>query len=440
VQTRTRSFAALRMTIKPSYVQSIMQLPKYSIGVGDRFAHQGAAQLQAIISAARQGVEVAPVWNKSHREHTIVGSRPADVRIEADRAVAALGWTGPYFVDADHISLKTVDGFLQASDFFTLDVADWIGRDAGDEAVGGFVARHERLVGPLSLPGIERPLEISRLMIAEAARKFLAAVREAGRIYRRIQEAKAGQSPVIEVSLDETDRPQTPVELLLILAAVAEEGIAAQTIAPRFAGRFNKGVEYVGDVAEFARQFEEDLAVVAFAIGEFGLPKNLKLSVHSGSDKFAIYRPMHEALARFEAGVHLKTAGTTWLEELIGLAAAGGTGLEIAKDVYAGAWQRFDELCAPYASVVDIDRGRLPSPQTVAEWDGGLFAASLRHDAACEAYNPHFRQFLHVGYKVAAEMGDRFTAALEQHADVIAANVSENLYDRHLRPLFLADR
>ncbi len=250
--------------------------------------------------------------------------------------------------------------------------------------------------------------------------------------------AGIGAAPVIEVSLDETDRPQTPVELLLILAAVAEEGIPAQTIAPRFAGRFNKGVEYVGDLSEFARQFEEDLAVVAFAIGEFRLPKNLKLSVHSGSDKFAIYRPMHDALAQFDAGVHLKTAGTTWLEELIGLAAAGGTGLEIAKDVYAGAWRRFDELCAPYASVVDIDRGRLPSPETVAKWDGGLFAASLRHDAACAAYNPHFRQLLHVGYKVAAEMGGRFTAALERHADVIAANVTQNLYDRHLRPLFLS--
>ena len=193
-------------------------------------------------------------------------------------------------------------------------------------------------------------------MIAEAARKFLAAVREAGRIYRRIAEAKSGQPPVIEVSLDETDRPQTPVELLLILAAVAEEGIPAQTIAPRFVGRFNKGVDYVGDVAEFRRQFEEDLAVVAFAVREFQLPGNLKLSVHSGSDKFAIYRPMHEALKKFDAGVHLKTAGTTWLEELIGLATAGGDGLEIAKDVYRGAWRRFDELCAPYASVVDIDR------------------------------------------------------------------------------------
>ena len=322
-----------------------MQLPKYSIGIGDRFAHQGAAQLQAVISAARQGVEIAPVWNKSHREHTIVGSTPADVPAEADRAVQSLGWTGPYFVDADHIGLKTVDGFLEASDFFTLDVADWIGRDAGGEAVEGFVARHESLVGRLSLPGIDRPLEISRSMLADAARKFLAAIHEAGRIDRRIREAKAGPPPVIEISFDETDRPQTPIELLLILAAVADEGIAPQTIAPRFPGRFNKGVEYVGDVAEFARQFEEDLAVVAFASGEFALPKNLKLSVHSGSDKFAIYQPMRGALKKFDAGLHLKTAGTTWLEELIGLAAAGGDGLGIAKDVYSGAWRRFEELC-----------------------------------------------------------------------------------------------
>jgi hypothetical protein len=416
-----------------------MQLPKYSIGVGDRFAHQGAAQLQALVLAARQGVQLAPVWNKSYREHTIVGTRPADVRIEADRAVQSLGWTAPYFVDADHIGLKTVDEFLPASDFFTLDVADWIGRDAGDEAVDHFVARHEDLVGRLSLPGVDRPLEISRTMIADAARKFLAAIQEAGRIDRHIQQAKAGQSPVIEISLDETDRPQTPVELLLILAAVADERIAAQTIAPRFAGRFNKGVEYVGDVAEFARQFEEDVAIVAFAIGQFRLPNNLKLSVHSGSDKFAIYRPMREALKKFDAGVHLKTAGTTWLEELIGLAAAGGNGLKIAKDVYGGAWQRFDELCAPYASVVDIDRGALPSPETVGRWDSQHFVASLRHDASVAAYNPHFRQLLHVGYKVAAEMGPRFTAALEQNADVIAANVTQNLYDRHLRPLFVED-
>jgi hypothetical protein len=414
-----------------------MQLPRYSMGVGDRFALEGPAQLDALIEARRQGVDIAPVWNKSHREHSIVGSRPADVRIEADRAVAARGWTDPYFVDADHIGLSTVDGFLDSCDFFTLDVADWIGADAGAEAVDGFVERQKRLIGRLAIAGMERPLEISRAMLVEGARKFLAAARQAGRIYRRIEEAKKGQSPVIEVSLDETDRPQTPTELLLILAALAEEGIPAQTIAPRFTGRFNKGVDYVGDVSLFRQQFEEDLAVVAFAIREFPLPRNLKLSVHSGSDKFALYRPIRAALEQFDAGLHLKTAGTTWLEELIGLAAAGGEGLSIAKDVYREAWKRFDELCAPYASVVDIDRDALPSPDVVAGWDSNAYAAALCHNAACESYNPHLRQLLHVGYKVAAEMGNRFSDALRQYSEIIAGNVTRNLFERHVRPLFL---
>jgi tagaturonate epimerase len=414
-----------------------MQLPKYSIGVGDRFAHQGLAQLDALILARRQGVDIAPVWNKSHREHTITGSRPADVRAEADRAVRTRHWDAPYFVDADHVGLKNVDGFLDTCDFFTLDVADWIGVDAGQERIDAFVAENRRFVGSLRLPGVVRPLEISPAAIGEAARKFLAAVGEAGRVYRHIEAARAGQSPVIEVSLDETDRPQTPTELLFILAAAAREGIPAQTIAPRFVGRFNKGVDYVGDAEEFRRQFEEDLAVVAFAVREFHLPENLKLSVHSGSDKFALYRPMHEALQKTGTGVHLKTAGTTWLEEVIGLAMAGRDGLEIAKDVYRQAWARCDELCAPYASVVDIDRAALPSPETVARWDGDALAAALRHDSVCPAYNPHLRQLVHVGYKVAAEMGGRFTAALEQHAEVIAANVTENLYRRHICPLFL---
>ncbi len=323
-----------------------MQLPKYSLGVGDRFAHQAEAQLDCAPLAQRRGVEIAPVWNKSHREHTIVGSHPADVRAEADAAVQARGWTGPYFVDADHINLKTVDGFLEASDFFTLDVADWIGAEPAAEAVDRFVARHEALAGSLSVAGIDEPLRISRPMIADAARTFLTAVREAGRIYRRIEKAKSGESPVIEVSLDETDRPQNPAELLIILAAVAEEGIPAQTIAPRFVGRFNKGVDYVGDVADFRRQFKTLLAIIAFAVREFHLPENLKLSVHSGSDKFAIYGPMYETLQEFDAGIHLKTAGTTWLEELIGLALSGGRGLEIAKSIYVESLGRIDELCA----------------------------------------------------------------------------------------------
>jgi hypothetical protein len=414
-----------------------MQLPRFSFGIGDRFAHQGRAQLAALVEGQRLGVEVAPVWNKSNREHLIVHSAPASVRAEADDAVRALGWTGPYFVDADHIGLKTVDGFLDSSDFFTLDVADFINRPAEESAIQKFVDAQAKYAGRLDVPGIDDPLEITAERIAEIARKYLAAAQEAGRIYRHIAAAKGVDGFVTEVSMDETERPQTPVDLLFILAALAAEGVPLETIAPKFTGRFNKGVDYVGDVAQFEREFRDDLAVIAWAVGAFGLPANLKLSVHSGSDKFSIYGAIYRAVHDAGAGLHLKTAGTTWLEELIGLASAGGDGLAIAREVYRSALARFDELCAPYAAVIDIDRARLPSPDEVDRWPGEQLATVLRHNPRSSAYNPHLRQLLHVGYKVAAQMERRYLDALEQHEEIVARNVTENLLERHLKPIFL---
>jgi len=416
----------------------MLTLSKYSLGVGDRFAQQARAQLQACMLAARQGADVIPVWNKSHREHTTIGSEPGSVRAAADAAVRELGWKKPYHVDADHIRLETVDGFLASADFYTIDVADAIGRAADPAAVKSFGDRHPDLVGQLEIPGIERPLATTPADVEQMAGKYLRAVQEAGRIYRHIVAAKGEGRFITEVSMDETDRPQTPPELLVILAALADEGIPVQTIAPKFSGRFNKGVDYAGDLAQFEKEFNQDLAVIAFAFRKFGLPKNLKLSVHSGSDKFSIYAPMRKALARFDAGLHLKTAGTTWLEELIGLAEAGGEGLALAKEIYAKALAKLDALCAPYTAVIAIDTAKLPGAQEVQGWSSEQFVAALRHDPRCPAFNPSVRQLLHVGYKIAAQMGERYLKMLKTCEKTIAHNVTENLYERHLKPLFVS--
>jgi hypothetical protein len=406
--------------------------------MGDRFAHQAQAQLRACMLAADEGVHVTPVWNKSNREHLIVASVPSSTRAAADAAVTALGWRQPYHVDADHIRLDTVDRFLGASDFYTIDVADNIGQPADAAAVRAFADRHAELVGRISIPGIARPLEFTRADVERTAGKYLLAVQQAGKVYRHICQKKDEGKFITEVSMDETDAPQTPPELLLILAAMADERIALETIAPKFTGRFNKGVDYVGDVSQFEQEFGDDLAVLAFAVERYGLPSNLKLSVHSGSDKFSIYGPMRRALARFNAGVHLKTAGTTWLEEVIGLAEAGGNGLAIAKRIYAEALDHVDELCAPYATVIDIDRAKLPSAATVNGWGPKEFVAALRHDRSNPAFNPHLRQLLHVGFKVAAKMGREYLDALETYEASVAKNVTDNLYRRHIKPVFLA--
>jgi len=414
-----------------------MTLAKSSLGVGDRFAHQAKAQLQACVKAAEKGCIVIPVWNKSNREHNIVGSEPSTVRAAADAAAGALGWKYPYHVDADHIGLATVDRFIAPSDFFTLDVADWIGRPPADGAVEAFLARHPELIGRVEIAGIADPLEITRDKAAKAVSHYLAAVTEAGAIYRHLETRKGKCTFITEVSMDETSSPQTPLELLLILAAISDEGIPIQTIAPKFTGRFNKGVDYAGNVEQFEREFSDDLCVIAAAIKKYGLPPNLKLSVHSGSDKFSIYGAIRRSVRRAGAGVHVKTAGTTWLEELIGLAEAGGEGLAIAKEIYGEAYGHAQELCAPYASVIDIDTARLPLPATVAGWTSEQYTGALRHDQKNPLFNPHFRQLLHVGFKIAAKMGDRYLNQLQACESSIARNVTENLFDRHIEPIFL---
>lgn len=415
----------------------MLKLEKYSIGTGDRFAHQAKAQLRACQLAAEAGVEVVPVWNKSNREHTFIGSEPASVLQAAREAVAALGWKGGWHVDADHIGLGTVDRFLPHSDFFTLDVADFIGKPADDASLSAFLNRHPELVGSLDVPGLEHPLQITRDEVERVARQYLLAVKEAGKVYRHIRERRGADDFIAEVSMDETDAPQTPPELLIILAAIGDEGIPAQTIAPKFTGRFNKGVDYVGDLVQFEREFKDDLAVISHAVQAYGLPSNLKLSVHSGSDKFSLYPVIREAIRRTGAGVHLKTAGTTWLEEMIGLSEAGGDGLALAKEIYAYALAHVEELCGPYATVIDIDRDLLPGMEEVSSWDGPRFARAMRHVPGDPDFNAYLRQLIHISFKVAAKAGARYLNLLETNEQIVGHHVTENLFVRHLKPLFI---
>jgi hypothetical protein len=413
-----------------------MRLEKYSFGVGDRFAHQGKAQLRAIMKANETGLNISPVWNKSNREHIYVHSHPSDVRREADVAVAALGFKGKYFVDADHINLGTVEPFVDTADFFTLDVAAYIGKPSSEADVAAFVASCGRYLGELKIPGIEKPIQVTDALLKGVAGKFLAAIRQAHEIYAYLVEKKGQGNFITEVSMDEVESPQTPVDMLFILKMIADQGIPAQTIAPKFTGRFNKGVDYRGNVQQFTREFEDDIFVIDFAVKEFGLSENLKLSVHSGSDKFSIYPIMGDIVKKHNKGLHVKTAGTTWLEEIIGLAKAGGEGLAFAKEIYAKSYDKKDELCAPYLDVIDIDGAQLPSVEEVKGWSSEKFVNALRHIPANPEYNANFRQLVHVAYKVAADMGEKYISMLEKYSDVIGQCVEENIYERHLKRLF----
>ena len=415
----------------------MIQIGKFSMGIGDRFALQGAAQLEAMIMAkAELGVDIVPVWNKSNREHTIIGSSPADTRKEADEAVKKMQWKGQYFVDADHINLSNVEKFTDACDFFTIDVADYIGKKADKNEISAFVAQNKSLTGYISIPGIDEAFLITERIIRDAADKFLYAVNQAAAIYAIIKEKKGSDQFVTEVSMDEVDVPQSPLEMLIILNALADRKVPAQTIAPRFSGRFNKGVNYVGDVRKFEKEFEEDLLVINYAVKNFGLPSTLKLSIHSGSDKFDIYPVMAKLIRKHNKGLHLKTAGTTWLEEVIGLSRAGGEALQLVKEMYGKMLEKIDDLCGPYATVIQIDRSKLPAAEEVASWSPEKMVNSLRHIPGQPDYNPNMRQLVHVGFKVAAQYGSTYTDMVKKNSMVVGKCVTENIFDRHLKRLF----
>jgi len=412
-----------------------MKLPPFTLGIGDRFGHQGKAQLRALQKAVEHGVQVSPVWNKSNREHNLIGTEPSSLRAEADEAVASLGWKAPYFVDADHINLKTVDRFLEASDFFTIDVADSIGKQPDPAAVARLVEKHAG--DPIAYPGLSSPILRGSEQIAAAAAKFLAAMQEAGEVYRHIAARKPAGSFAVEVSTDEASSPQTPAELYLILAMLADEGVPVATIAPKFTGQFNKGVDYEGDLADFTREFEDDLIVLKHAGPALGLPEGLKLSVHSGSDKFSIYPVINRLVRKHGAGLHLKTAGTTWLEEIAAIAGSGEAGRALAAGIYADALARYEEVTAPYATVLHIDKEHLPTAAEVASWDGARLSRAIIHEQSSPDFNPHVRQLFHVAFKLAAEAGPKFTDLLKLHEEAVGLAVTANLWERHLKPLFL---
>lgn len=413
-------------------------LGNYSFGTGDRFGQQGKAQLRAVQKAQENyNVDITPVWNKSHREHEIIGTFPDDVRREADNAVETLRWDQSYYVDADHITKAIVDPYIPTSDFFTIDVADYIGEKCSDTDKEVFLQKNHNLTGTIEIPGVKDKFEVDEGFLSDWADQYLEAISRAVQIYEYIKGRKEAPS-VFEISMDEVEEPQSPLELFFILKTASEKGLRINTIAPKFTGDFYKGIDYIGNIEQFVKEFEQDLKVIAYAVDTFDLPDELKLSVHSGSDKFSLYPHIGKLLQKHDAGIHLKTSGTTWLEELIGLAASGTEGLRMVQQIYQNAFGRYDELTEPYAPVINVKKEDLPEPNMFSNWSDKEVISKLEHNPDNPAFDPKLRQFLHCSYKIAAEQGESFIKLLQRNKDKIGERVTHNLYARHIAPLFLA--
>ena len=398
-----------------------------SAGMGDRLGLATPGHVRATRAA---GGDIAPIFpQQSIREMARTGRTPRQVLDDAMWGVFAEGWHEGFGADADHLKTTAdVDRCVAAGfTFFTIDPGEHVGAVAegvpAEALRGEFTALPwERLEDSADATlrryaGQSYDLEGGAVGFDEAATvraavKYGRAVAQVAALYRHLLAATGGENVELEVSVDETERPTTHAEHIYIAGELRRLGVEWVSLAPRYIGDFEKGADYIGDLAAF----EADFAVHAAIARRFG---PYKLSLHSGSDKFSIYA----IAARQTRGlVHLKTAGTSYLEALRTVAALDAA---FFRDIYAFARGRYEADRASYHVSGRLDR----APEPAALPDADLPGLLDQFDA---------RQILHVTFGSVltdpeGRFYDRLMALLRGAPDAYADNLEAHFL-RHLQP------
>ncbi len=380
-----------------------------SFGFGDRLGLATPGHIAAV-----RGTNFAPVFaQQSVRENARTGRSPQQVLDDAQRAVDLAGWDAPWGADADHLkSVEDIPPFVEAGyTFFTVDPGEYVDNAANSDPldvlkqkIAGF--NWDELSAVYLNQNGEQPwgrFEAESLMRATV--KYGRAIRHAALMYSRLSQMKAEFD--FEVSVDETDSPTTALEHFFIANELARQGVRFTSLAPRFIGRFEKGVDYIGDL----NALDVELAKHAAVTAHFG---TYKLSLHSGSDKFSVYPLIAK---HWGDRIHVKTAGTSYLEALRVLAKLE-PGLFLK--IYALGRERYEADRRTYHVSARLEK--LPAaPEQPAVSD----LPALLDDF-------HAREVLHVTFGSAlAQFGAQIKSALVNHAHAYRAAL-ESHFKKHL--------
>jgi hypothetical protein len=399
-----------------------------SAGFGDRLGLATPGHVRALRAA---GGGLAPIFaQQSIREMERTGRSPQEVLDDATWGVFAEGWQEGFGADADHLkTAEDIDACVAAGySFFTFDPGEYV--EDGAEAAGASALRAaledvpwqdlEDLPADMMRRYLDSAFEadghkvrFDDVSLARAAVKYGAAVAHVARLYRHLRLAMGERAFEVEVSVDETERPTTHAQHVYISMELRRLGVRWMSLAPRYVGRFEKGVDYMGDVAGF----EEDLEVHAAIARTVSPAGPYKLSLHSGSDKFSIY----PAFVRQTRGLaHLKTAGTSYLEALRTVAAIDPG---LFREIYDYSRGRYEEDRASYHVSASLERA--VQPEDVP--DEELPALVEQFDA---------REILHVTFGSVlkeARFRDRLLGLLRDHPEHYAAGLEKHFL-RHLEP------
>jgi hypothetical protein len=374
-----------------------------SFGFGDRLGLATPGHIAAV-----RGTNFAPIFaQQSVRENARTGRTPQQVMEDARRAVDAAGWEAPWGADADHLkTLDDISPFVEAGyTFFTVDPGEYVDNSADTDLIDILRQKITRFnweeFSALYLYGDARPVwgRFDGETLMRAVIKYAPAIRHAVAMFKRVSDMQDEFD--FEMSVDETDAPTTPLEHFFIANELARLDVRFTSLAPRFIGRFEKGVDYIGDLDALDAEMAKHAAVTA----HFG---TYKLSLHSGSDKFSVYPLIAK---HWGERLHVKTAGTSYLEALRVLAKYEP---DLFLKVYALACQRYETDQRTYHVSAKLEA--LPKTNDLP---------SLLNDF-------HAREVLHVTFGSAlTEFGAELKAALVKHETAYYDGLKAH-FDKHL--------
>ncbi|HLV98653.1 MAG TPA: tagaturonate epimerase family protein [Ktedonobacterales bacterium] len=401
-----------------------------SAGLGDRLGIATPGHLRAVREA---GGHIAPIpAQQSIREMIRTGRSPQQVFDDAMWGVFTEGWRAGFAADADHLkSTEDIDRCMAAGyTFYTFDPGEHVDHTADTAPRAVLQDKFEAL--PWTALEDSSSELLARYHVAQdfeghvlqfdgetlmrASVKYGRALAHVARLYRHLASVATGHAWEVEISVDETETPTTHAEHVYFVTELRRLGVQWVSLAPRYVGRFEKGVDYIGDLDGFTADFALH-AAIARTLGPY------KLSLHSGSDKFSIY----EIAARETQGlVHLKTAGTSYLEALRTVAQVQP---DLLRDIYAFALERYETDRASYHVSAELKR----APVATGLADNAVPALLDQFDA---------RQVLHVTFGSVLTAQDatgsryfygRMMEVLNAHPGAYAVNLTAHFL-RHLRP------
>jgi hypothetical protein len=336
-----------------------------SVGMGDRLGIATPGHVRAMTGS--QGGRMPIFAQQSIREMVRTGRTPQQVLDEATWGVFEAGWQRGMGADADHLkTVQHIDACLEAGyTFFTFDPGAFVDNESHTDDMSTLKEKAERVPAHLKLDqtGLSgkifdvegNQITLDEPTLLKALVKYGRAIAHVVSMYEHLRQATKNQPFEVEISMDETELPTSPAEHIYIAHELRRLGVSWVSFAPRFIGRFEKGVDYIGDL----KAFEADLAIHAAIARQLG---PYKLSLHSGSDKFSIY-PLF--MQKTQGMAHLKTAGTSYLEGLRTIAAIE---VNLIKEIYHFALERFETDKQSY--LISARVANAPKPEEVTDWQG----------------------------------------------------------------------